>query len=386
MATDSKKDLEILINKYLEMKCSDENKWKLCEHLTLSDNEKAFKDLLFSRLTEFDGFQNDNQSDDFNRIYNRILTELKHVETRESEKRLLRNRINVRRLILQGLSIAAVFFIAFYLGSRFYPNNQKITPGPYLTIAYTEIKAPLGARSEIKLADGTEVMLNAGSILKYRRDYNSNNRDLLLEGEAYFKVAKNVDLPLVVSAGNINIKATGTEFNVKAYSDEGIIETTLVEGKVEISQKGTSERIWILDPDQKAIYTDETDQLTLEKIREIEPLAVKPSRVLTDKLLVASKTDVEQVTAWTKNKLIIRGENLESLCIKLQRKYNVTFAFGDEEVKKYRFSGVLLDETFEQVMNVILLTAPVDYVLDGKVVTLIANKEQAEKYSKHLKN
>ena len=97
----------------------------------------------------------------------------------------------------------------------------------------------------------------------------------------------------------------------------------------------------MLKPNQKAIYANQSDQLTLEKIKEIEPLAVKPAKIITDKLLVSPKTDVEQVTAWTKNKLIIRSENLESLCTKLQRKYNVTFVFRDEEIKKHRFSGVL---------------------------------------------
>jgi transmembrane sensor len=139
----------------------------------------------------------------------------------------------------------------------------------------------------------------------------------------------------------------------------------------------------VLEPNQKAIYAYRSDQLTLEKIKEIEPLAVKPAKITTDKLLISPKTDVEQVTAWTKNKLIIRSENLESLCTKLQRKYNVTFIFGDEEIKKHRFSGVLLDETLQQVMDVIKLTAHVDYLLNGKTVILVSNKEQTAKYSKN---
>ena len=134
-------------------------------------------------------------------------------------------------------------------------------------------------------------MLNAGSSIKYRNDYNLHNRDLVLEGEAYFKVAKNINLPLVVNAGNINIKATGTEFNVKAYSDEGMIETTLVNGKVEISSKGNNDkdRILVLKPNQKAIYAQQSDQLTLEKIKELEPLAIKPAKIITDKFTGFSK-------------------------------------------------------------------------------------------------
>jgi hypothetical protein len=140
----------------------------------------------------------------------------------------------------------------------------------------------------------------------------------------------------------------------------------------------------VLEPNQKAIYANKSDLLTLEKIKEIEPLAVKPAKIIPDKLFVSPKTDVEQATAWTKNKLIIRSENLESLCAKLQRKYDVTFLFKDEELKKDRFSGVLLDETLQQVMDVIKLTAPVDYILDGKTVIMVLNKKRAGKYSNNL--
>jgi transmembrane sensor len=377
---ESIKDKDILISRYLENKCTQEEKHQLYKLLTSSDEERSFKEILFSHLNEFQGDQHENHSVDFDRIYNKLLSEIKHIETSELENKQLRKRIKVKRLVFEGISIAAVFCIAFILGAIFNHHRNIIDVAPFITTAYNEIKTPLGARSEIRLNDGTEVTLNAGSSLKYRSDYNSIDRELVLEGEAYFKVARNIDLPLVVNAGNINIKATGTEFNVKAYSEEGIIETTLVNGEIEISQKGNNDkdRILLLKPNQKAIYAEQSDQLTLEKIKEIEPLAVKPAKIIMDKLLVSPKTDVEQATAWTQNKLIIRSENLESLCAKLQRKYNVTFVFKNEEVKKNRFSGVLLDETFQQVMDVIKLTAPVDYSLDGKTVYIFSKKEYAK--------
>jgi ferric-dicitrate binding protein FerR (iron transport regulator) len=388
MTSHSIKGIEILITKYLQKKCTQEEKQQLYELLTSSDNERSIKEVLFSHLNEFYEDQHEKNFVDFNRIYNQLLSEINYEETIESEKRLLQNKNKVKRLVFKGISIAAVFCIAFFLGSIFNQKTWKIFLEPSSLTTYSEIKAPLGSRTEIKLVDGTQVILNAGSTIKYTNGFNSMNRDLVLEGEAYFKVAKNIDLPLVVNAGNIKIKAIGTEFNIKAYSDEGIIETTLIQGKVEISQKGDNEKnkILVLAPNQKAIYACKSDQITIEKIKEIEPLAVKPAKVINDRLLVSPKTDVEQVIAWTKNKLIIKSENLESLCIKLQRKYNVTFVFRDEEIKKYRFSGILLDETFEQVMDVIRLTAPIDYLLEGKVVILVSNKEQIEKYSKHSNN
>jgi transmembrane sensor len=383
---ESIKGKDILITRYLENKCTQEEKLQLYEMLTSSDNERSFKEDLFSKLNEIEDEQYENHSVDFERIYNELLSNIKPRETRELEKDLLQKRIMVKRLVFECISIAAVFCIAFFLGTIFNRHHNIIITGQSVSsTTYNEIKAPLGARSEIRLNDGTEVMLNAGSSIKYRSDYNLHNRDLVLEGEAYFKVAKNINLPLVVNAGNINIKATGTEFNVKAYSDEGMIETTLVTGEVEISSKGNDkkDRILVLKPNQKAIYAQQADQLTLEKIKEIEPLAIKPAKIITGNFLVSSKTDVEQATAWTKNKLIIRSENLESLCVKLQRKYNTTFIFKDEEIKKHRFSGVLLDETLQQVMDVIKLTAPVDYLIDGKTIILFSNNEKANKYLKN---
>ena len=388
MTLESKRNIDILINRYLEKKCTQVEKQQLYELLTSSDNERSFKEVLFSHLNEFLEDHHEKHSVDFDRIYNQLHSEIKQKETRESEKRLLQSKNKVIRLIITGLSIAAVFCIAFYLGRRFNQKYGEVSQNSYVQTTYNEIKAPLGSKSEVKLTDGTEVILNAGSTIKYRSDFNSFNRDLILEGEAYFRVAKNPNLPLIVNAGKLNIKATGTEFNIKAYSEEGIVETTLIEGKVEISQLGDygKDKTLVLKPNQKAIYASESDRITLEKIKEIEPLAIKPTKLISDKLLISPKTDIDQTTAWIKNKLIIRRENLESLCVKLQRKYDVTFVFGDEEIKKLRFTGVLLDETFEQVMDVIKLTAPIKYSIDGKVVTLFSNSEKLDKFSKRLKN
>jgi transmembrane sensor len=384
---EQKNDKKSLIAKYLDNQCSPEEKRKLYEMLISEDNDDSFKEVLFSQLNEnlTDNFK--NHSADFERIYRKIIAEINHRETKDLEIQQLQKRMKVKKLFFEAISVAAVLCIVFFLGSI---TGKHITSSANSSlskaITYSEIKAPLGARSVITLNDGTEVMLNAGSSLKYGSDFNSLNRDLILEGEAYFKVAKNKDLPLIVNAGKINIKATGTEFNVKAYSDDGIIETTLVDGEVEISQIGNNDknRILVLEPNQKALYVSESDKLTLERVKEIEPLAVKPPKIITDNLLVNPETDVEQATAWTKNKLIIRSENLESLCTKLQRKYDVTFIFRDEDIKKQRFSGILLDETFQQVMDVIKLTAPVDYMLDGKTVMLISNKNTKERNTKNL--
>lgn len=376
-----------LLLSYAENRCTDEEKDELFGLFHESGQESALKELLFEQLVELQDDRIKGHSIDSERLYNKILSEIEHREILETEKHLLRKRKKfglVIRLVSGGVSIAAVFMLAFFLGSISDKSSGGAESALTAELASTEIKAPFGSTAELSLSDGTKVLINAGSSIRYRSDYNANNRDLVLEGEAYFKVARNTKLPLNVKTHNINIRATGTEFNVKAYSEEAVVETTLLEGEVEISQidNSDSKQVLVLKPNEKAIYSEKSDQITLDNIRRAEPLAVRPPKIASDKLLVSPMTDVDEAIAWTENKLIIKGENLESLCIKLQRKYGVQFIFGDEEIKKFRFSGVLLDETFEQIMDAIKLTAPITYSVNGKAVTLVMNEKQIVKYSR----
>jgi transmembrane sensor len=93
-------------------------------------------------------------------------------------------------------------------------------------------KAPASALASVILPDGTSVSLNAGSVITYKKGFGSTHRTLHLKGEAWFEVKKNADLPFVISAGEANIRVTGTKFNVKAYNRLNDIRVTVTEGTV----------------------------------------------------------------------------------------------------------------------------------------------------------
>ncbi|NMC39769.1 MAG: DUF4974 domain-containing protein [Bacteroidales bacterium] len=381
MKSELSAELDFLLTRYLENKCTEEEKNRLFMLLGDLRFDNISKEELLTDLSGMDDDGSDIYRTDLEEIYKRIETEIAIREIRAGESGMLPAGMKLRKIIVRSIYAAALVLIAFFTGAIVTRHNElknvKLTA---VTDSFTMIKAPFGSKSEITLSDGTEIILNAGSSVTYNNSYSITNRDLILEGEAYFKVAENKTIPLIVYAGNLYIRATGTEFNVKAYSEDGIIETTLIKGEVEISQKSdrNKENVLVLKPNQKAIYARQDDQLTLERKKEMEPQALEDAKSIAGNMMVSLKTDVEQVTAWTKNRLIIRSENLESLCTKLQRKYNVTFVFRDEEIKKHRFSGILLDETFSQVMDVIMLTAPVSYEMEGRTVYLFA-RNQAEK-------
>lgn len=381
-------NLDFLLNKFLDGKSTSEEKYLLYELVKSSENENILKESLYKKLNEFDENQfMGTNSVDFSQIYGNILEEIRKKDSNENRKPGKIQKPGFKRIIFYGLSLAAVSVIAFFLGSLSHKSSDAGVQKQVAVVTYNEITAPYGSKSELILPDSSHVILNAGSTIRYRSDFNLNNRDINLVGEAYFKVAKNAGLPLIVTAGNLNVKAIGTEFNIKAYHDESFIETTLIEGKVEISQLDAMETSQFVDlnPNQKAIYIKEADSYKLEKVQDLTSPVKEPVKTIYDNILISPKVDVSQVVAWTKGKLIIKGESLDNLCIELQRKYDVSFVLTDEEIKKYRFTGVLLDETLEQVMNVIKLTAPIVYQVKGKTVILSSDKTQLNDYSPHLK-
>ena len=236
---------------------------------------------------------------------------------------------------------------------------------------------PLGSRAQYTLSDGTLIVLNAGSTLKFDDYYGIKNRTVRLEGEGYFKVARNPDKPFVVITPYLNVRAIGTAFNIKAYAEDKTIETTLIEGSVSIegikSQSDSSKKT--LRPNQKLTYYKESDTLgevsvsqSNESEHERDLLPSKglahPHRIITENI------DVNPIVSWKDNKWIFNKENLAEIATKLERKYDVKINFDSERVKAFRFTGTVMAEPIEQVLEIISLSAPIDYKLDGRIVTL----------------
>ncbi len=175
-----------------------------------------------------------------------------------------------KSLIGELLKYAAIIVItALVSGLSFYyfGRSQVINRGQNMN----ELIVPLGSSARFCLSDGTTAILNAGSRLKYDNSFGISERVVSLEGEGFFNVAKVSDKPFTVKTSHINVIAMGTAFNVKAYSNDKTIETTLVEGslKVEgIASKGTAE-VTVLKPNQKLTFFKE-DSTMVDEIPEFE--------------------------------------------------------------------------------------------------------------------
>ena len=376
--------IESLLAGYVEGRLSPEEKNQFFDLMADSDNESVFRNLLMKNIYAFSVTDSGKGKDpDFSNIYSRITLEIDRKDCEEDKQKSVRKRMVIRSLLINIISAAAVFALAFFIG-RLTARNPEIKSES--SVSLSEIKAPYGSRSEIKLPDGTTVILNAGSFLSYSNEYNHSNRNVTLKGEAYFKVEKNELVPFIVNAGPLSITALGTEFNVKAYDDENSIETTLVTGKVAIAREGSVDDSQVIDlnPNQKAIFIRNEKGFVLEDVKGSVKDSIEPVQTLMTNILIAPQVNVDEVVAWTEGKLILKGESLDRLCVELERKYDVSIVFREEEIKKFRFTGVLLDETLEQVLNVIKLTAPINYSLDGKTVYLSSDPESLDDFSKHI--
>jgi ferric-dicitrate binding protein FerR (iron transport regulator) len=229
----------------------------------------------------------------------------------------------------------------------------------------------------ITLPDSSSIWLNAGSRLRYGSDFNRTNRTVFVEGEAYFKVARNEAKPFLVKTPAITLKVLGTSFNVKAYPEENRVETTVESGSVQVLRnvKGTLSDDLILTAGQKA--TIFKSSLQTDSLPPATPLPA-PENVLPDRVaertVVAKNVKTELYTSWKDMRWLIVRETLESLAVKLERRYNVQISFTDEALKDFSFSGTLEDETLEQVLKAIRLSAPINYTIRQNTVTLSRNK------------
>ena len=295
---------------------------------------------------------------------------------------------------------AAIFMIGALLGSimvYLVQSGIKATTTAVI-VKQVEIITEKGERATVHLPDGSKVVLNACSFLAYPADFGNNARELTLTGEGYFDVETNPDMPFIVKTSGLNIKAYGTVFNIRAYSDEDVVETTLVEGTVSIETQ-SNKSIVSLKPDQvitipkelirsnredeygSSTVPEKTGQKQDESVRVIKPTEPKAKEaVLYDNI------NHEIYTSWVDNKWVIESESLESLATKIERKYDVIISMKGETVKNYVFSGTLKNYPLEQVLETIKLNAPIQYSINEKIVLISEDAQLKKKYEKLIQS
>lgn len=240
---------------------------------------------------------------------------------------------------IRYVAVAVLTILLSVSGMYLYETGK--TAKDYVVIA------DRGQRASVVLPDGTKVWLNSGSKLTYTNKYGNEERKVSLSGEGYFEVAKDLEHRFLVETAGLEVEALGTVFNVKAYNDENEVTSTLFEGKIRNSDAyGNSV---LLSPGQSVVYNKAEQAM---EIREDESL------------LYAS--------AWRDNSMAFDNATLEEVVKNIERIYNIDIIIESEEIRQTRFSGILKNNSLSNILEIISLTAPIRYEVQGSQVILMA--------------
>lgn len=223
-----------------------------------------------------------------------------------------------------------------------------------------EIQTRAGNRTKVTLPDGTEVWVNGGSRLSYDPNYGKTNRNIQLNGEAYFVVAKNKKLPFIIHTQTLQVKATGTIFNVRAYQDEDRVETALLEGSIEVKLNNLSNKTWYLKPSDKLVIGEKemeeglkAEKNNVEKNSEADRLV----SVQLDRVSYQSADSMVTETAWLYNTLAFNNESFAEVSRKMEKWYGVEFVFETLQLEQIRFTGAFTTETVWEALQAMQYTA-----------------------------
>lgn len=242
--------------------------------------------------------------------------------------------------------VLSILFSGLYSYLNPKSNNNSIVNNTSLPV-YQEIKAAYGTQARVELSDGTIVFLNSGSKLRFPQTFdNQEQRKVVLDGEGFFSVTKNEKQPFVVNANHLNLKVLGTKFNVDAYADNLTVQVALVEGSI------------MLQDDSEKQYKD---------LMNLSPNQVATLDNTSHTLKKTDVTDLYKYSAWIYGRIVFFGDPIQTVVKKLGKWYNVEILIADEKLVNYSFTGTFIDESLEQVLNILSLTSPMTYAIQPVV-------------------
>ena len=307
----------------------------------LSDkNERNYIESLFSNGENNGSLRHIIQKDWDNVVRNESVsnTDLSHLLDKVHhiirKNETLRKKKPLQRLMSIYMKAAAILLLPLLIagGLVFSFLGKDGVPAIENEVKST-IYAPMGSRVSFNLPDGTSGMLNSGSSLTYSLPF-AKNRQISLEGEAWFRVISDKKNPFEINTGNSFVKVLGTSFNLSAYPSENYVEVVLQNGEVEFTNKENNEKV-TLNPSERLILQD-------GKINK-------------------SVTDPTKYNAWIEGKLVFRGDPMVEVARRIERWYNVDVVLADKELENYSFRATFEDDKLINVLQLLSLTSPIKY-------------------------
>ena len=251
--------------------------------------------------------------------------------------------------IVQILRVAAVLLVvgfAGYFANEFLVEKEEPKQDTGQFYVMQDMTTDKGEKARVRFSDGTQVMLNAASTLRFPKQFRGNVREVYLDGEAYFEVAHDPEHPFIVHAADADVKVLGTTFNVRGWSEDRNTDVAVREGKVSVTSKGKKE-------DQSEVVLSKG-----QHTRVMEGAApATPKNINVDTYLL-----------WTRGGVHFDNAPLSQVLRHVERKFDVTIEVRDQ-VSDVPFTSTFRDAELDEVLKVIAAAMEMDYYRDGEKIT-----------------
>ncbi|MFP4024460.1 MAG: FecR family protein [Thiohalospira sp.] len=327
-----------LIAKYYAEECSDKEVELLDDWINQSEEHK---NLFFQIKNDLEIINKNKAMERINvdSAWEKLKSRIEEEETSVEVEKEKQTTINLFRVLKYA---AIVIFVAGlgFLSTKIY--NEKF--GNYLI---TETTGEKQVSNEIVLPDGTKVVLNAGSTLKYPETFADGNfRRVKLEGEAFFDVTKNQEKPFIIDAISAEIRVLGTSFNVKADKRKEV-EVYVESGRVELSRKKSKKEKIIIDPGNVG--------------------------VILENKISKQKNNNPNILAWKTKNIVFTEDKLSNVINVLSKIYHVEIRYNNDEILDYRLTSTFKNQDIESVIEVICVTFNLKVEYKNDAIILFKN-------------
>jgi transmembrane sensor len=254
-----------------------------------------------------------------------------------------------QRYLFPYWKVAAAALLIISAGILFYSQRKVYNSLEQAEISFVKHAVPKGKVLHLSLSDGSQVWLNAETKFQYPEKFSSGDREVYLEGEAFFEVKKDPSRPFKIHSGKLTTTVLGTSFNIKSYGTDDVNEVAVITGKVSVSRTDADNRSSevMLQPGQKAVLTKSTGNLSKELF-----------------------TDMSHYTSWRNGKLIFENTPIDDVVSSLERYYNIEIILESDALQSCRVTATFDPMPLEKAMYLLSYTLSAEYSSAGNIYSI----------------
>lgn len=296
-------------------------------------------------------------SEALSQLWDNYNVEDKYLPNKNNLNSILQNvnrstrNIFITSVLLKSLRIASAILIPLLLGITIflYQDRQQLAEVGQKEMI---ISVPKGQKVNVTLPDGSTVLLNSLSTLRYQQNFGYEDKIVSLQGEGFFDIKKEANKKFIVITEHLDVQVLGTKFNLHAYNEDELIEMALVEGNVRIETHESPQQIAYVKPSEKIIYNKRSKKLTI------------------------NKSDSKIETAWTFNDIYFRSETFDKVISLLERKYDVNIHLESEILTNDHFTGYINSANIEDALKMLKIHYKFNYKISNNDVWIYSINQQ----------